>query len=73
MEKVIVTYDRIGNTLDVWFKKPCEAICEEIGGSIVIKNNKKGELIGFEKLNYLSSAKVQRKGISSLPVEVVVA
>ena len=72
MEKVIVTYDRIGNTLDVWFKKPCEAICEEIGGGVVIKKNKKGEVIGFEKLNYLPHARVHKERISSLPVEVVV-
>lgn len=73
MEKVIVTYDRIGNTLDVWFRKPCEAICEEIGGGVIIKKNKRGEVIGFEKLNYFSSVKSHKKGISSLPVEVVVA
>ncbi len=73
MEKVIVTYDRVGNTLDVWFKKPCEAICEEIGGDVVVKKNKRGKVIGFEKLNYLPSAKVQKEGISSLPVEVIVA
>jgi len=72
MEKVIVTYDRVGNTLDVWFRKPCEAICEEIGGGVVIKKNKKGEVIGFEKLNYFPPAKVHRKGMSSLPVEVIV-
>ena len=71
MEKVIVTYDRVGNTLDVWFRKPSEAICEEIGGGVVIKKNKKGEVIGFEKFNYLPLAKVHKEGISSLPVEVV--
>ena len=73
MEKVIVTYDKVGNTLDVWFRKPCEAICEEIGGGVVIKKNKKGEVIGFEKLNYLPSAKAHKEGIFSLPIEVVVA
>ncbi len=73
MEKVTVIYDRVGNTLDVWFRKPCEAICEEIGGGVVIKKNTKGEVIGFEKLNYLPSARVHKEGISSFPVEVVVA
>ena len=73
MEKVIVTYDKVGNTLDVWFRKPCEAICEEIGRGVIIKKNKKGEVIGFEKLNYFSSVKAHKEGIFSLPVEVVVA
>lgn len=39
MEKVIVTYNRIGNILDVWFRKSCEAICGEIGGGVVVKKN----------------------------------
>ncbi|MBU0568583.1 DUF2283 domain-containing protein [bacterium] len=73
MEKVTVTYDKVGNTLDVWFRTPCEAICEEIGGGVVIKKNKKGEVIGFEKLNYFSPAKANKEGIFSLPVEVVIA
>lgn len=73
MEKVVVTYDRVGNTLDVWFGKPCEAICEEIGGGVIIKKNKKGEIVGFEKLNYLPPIEVSKEVITSLPVEVVIA
>ena len=52
MEKIIVTYDRVGNTLDAWFGKPCKAICEEIGSGVIIKKNKKGKIVGFEKLNW---------------------
>jgi len=52
MEKVIVTYNRVGNALDVWFGKPCEAVCEEIGSGVIIKKNKKGKIVGFEKLNW---------------------
>ena len=73
MEKVIVTYDRVGNTLDVWFGKPCKTICEEIGSGVIIKKNKKGEIVGFEKLNYIPSAEVSKGAITALPVEVVVA
>ena len=73
MKKVIVTYDREGNTLDVWFGKSREAICEEIGGGVVVKKAKDGEMIGFEKLNYIPSAKISKDGITSLPVEVMVA
>lgn len=72
MEKVIVTYDRVGNTLDVWFGKPCKAICEEIGNGVIIKKNKQGEIVGFEKLNYIRADKVSKKAVISLPVEVVV-
>ena len=72
MEKVIVTYDRVGNTLDVWFGKPCEAICEEIGSGVIIKKNKEGEIVGFEKLSYIPLTEVSKEVITSLPVEVVV-
>lgn len=73
MEKVIVTYDRKGNTLDVWFGKPRESICEEIGGGVIIKKTKKGEIVGFEKLNYVLPAEISEEAVTSLPVEVVVA
>ncbi|MBA7492694.1 hypothetical protein ES702_03244 [subsurface metagenome] len=73
MEKVTVTYDREGNTLDVWFGKPREAICEEIGGGVIIKKTKRGEIIGFEKLNYIPSSEISEEAITSLPVEVVIA
>jgi len=73
MEKVTVTYDREGNTLDVWFGKPREAICEEIGGGVIIKKTKEGEIIGFEKLNYIPSSEISKEAITSLPVEVVIA
>ena len=72
MEKVIVTYDREGNTLDVWFGKPCKAICEEIGGGVIIKKTKGGEIVGFEKLSYIPPSEISKEIITSLPVEVVV-
>ncbi len=72
MEKVTVTYDRVGNTLDVWFGKPCEVICEEIGSGVIIKKTKEGVIVGFEKLNYVSFAEASREEIIALPVEVVV-
>ncbi|MGB9591546.1 MAG: DUF2283 domain-containing protein [Candidatus Kryptoniota bacterium] len=53
MEKIRILYDEIGNTLDVWLKKPQKAICEETGKEIILKRNRKGEIVGFEILNYL--------------------
>jgi hypothetical protein len=29
-KEILVLFDRVGNTLDVWFGEPCEAICEEV-------------------------------------------
>ena len=54
MAKVTVVYDRVGNTLDVWFTKPQKAICEEVGHGVIIKKNKRGHILGFEKLNFLT-------------------
>ena len=53
MAKVTVVYDRTGNTLDVWFVKPQKIISEEVGNGVVLKKNKKGQLLGFEKINFL--------------------
>ncbi len=54
MAKVTVVYDREGNTLDVWFTKPQKAICEEVGHGVILKKDKKGHIVGFEKLNFLA-------------------
>ena len=53
MANVKVYYDRLGNTLTVWFDDPkSEHVCEEIGEEIVLMKNKTGKVIGFEKLNF---------------------
>lgn len=53
MAQVKVYYDRIGNTLTVWFGEPLEEhICEETGDEVVLMKDKVGRVIGFEKLNY---------------------
>lgn len=52
MDKVKVHYDKIGNTLTVWFADPDkEYICEETGNEIILMKDKTGKVIGFEKLN----------------------
>jgi uncharacterized protein YuzE len=53
MDKIRILYDEAGNTLDVWLKKPQKAICEETGKEVILKKNRKGEVLGFEILNYL--------------------
>jgi uncharacterized protein YuzE len=53
MAEVKVYYDREGNTLTVWFSNPKdEYICEETGEEVILMKDKKGRVIGFEKLNY---------------------
>jgi hypothetical protein len=54
MAQVKVYYDREGNTLTVWFGNPeDEYICEETGEEVVLMKDKAGQVIGFEKLNYM--------------------
>ena len=53
MAQVKLYYDKVGNTLTVWFgESQDEYICEETGNEVVLMKNKSGQVIGFEKLNY---------------------
>ncbi len=68
MEKIRVYHDRTGNTLSVWFDDPNkEHLCEEIGDDVVLMKDRRGRVIGFERLNYLSR-KQQGDG-KNIPVE----
>lgn len=72
MDKIMVYYNRETDTLDVWFGNPKdEYICEEAGEGVVIKKDKKGKTIGFEKL-YVRKTLGMLKKKETLPVEVVV-
>ena len=69
MDKVRVYYDRTGNTLTVWFDEPKkELICEEVDDDVVLMKDRRGRVIGFERLNYLSR-KQHDQGVQ-VPVEV---
>ena len=53
MAQVKVYYDRVGNTLTVWFADPQEEyVCEETGDEVVLMKDESGRVIGFEKLNF---------------------
>lgn len=70
MEQVKVFYDRTGNTLTVWFGYPeDEYICEEIGDEIILMKNRKGQVIGFDKLNFSVSAP-EKLGVAFETVEM---
>ena len=56
MAKVKVFHDRIGNTLVVWFGEPQDEYeVEETGDEVILMKNKNGQVIGFEKLNFIDS------------------
>jgi uncharacterized protein YuzE len=69
MEKVRVYFDRTGNTLSVWFDTPHkEHVCEEVGEDVVLVKDRKGRVIGFEFLNYLTRKQLTIGEL--VPVEV---
>ena len=72
MEKLTIVYDKVGNTLDVWFGSPRKAVCEEIGGGVILKKDDTGNIIGFEKLNYVKEDKLETE-IFGIPLEVMIA
>ena len=75
MDKVTIIYSRFANTLDVWWGNPNdEEVAEETGEEIILKKDKDGKVIGFEKLNYLAPERLLKADEPArLPVEVVVA
>ena len=69
MDKLRVYYDRKGNTLSVWFTDPeKEHVCEEADDDVVLVKDRRGRVIGFERLNFLSPK--QRTDAAGFPVEV---
>ena len=56
MAEVKVFYDKVGNTLTVWFADPnLEHVCEETGDEVVLMKDRLGRVIGFEKLNFTAA------------------
>lgn len=73
MEKIKVYYDEKGNTLNVWFTDPQkEYVSEEIGDEIILNKDKKGKVIGFEKLNFISSRFLSKLKTKKIPVEIYI-
>ena len=69
MDKLRIYYDREGNTLSVWFDDPRkEHVCEESNDDMILVTDRRGRIIGFERMNVLSAK--QRKEGASLPLEV---
>lgn len=56
MAEIKIFYDQQASTLTVWFGNPeDESVVEETGDEIVLMKDKNGNVIGFEKLNYVPS------------------
>ena len=69
MEKLRILLDREGNTLSVWFDDPKkEHICEESDDDVVLVKDRRGRVIGFERLNFLTPK--QREQGGGIPLEV---
>jgi len=64
MAQVKVFYDRTGNTLTVWFGEPKrEYVCEETAEEVILMKDKRGHVLGFEKLNF-EVAKLDRLNVA---------
>ena len=54
MAQVKVYYDEAGNSLTVWFGNSQDKyVCEETGDEVILMKDKSGNVIGFEKLNFV--------------------
>lgn len=60
MAEIKVFYDKAGQTLTVWFSDPSqEVISEETGDEVVLMKDRSGNVIGFEKLNFVPAVHEQ--------------
>ena len=67
MSNVKIYYDSKGKTLSIWFDDPKkEVVSEEVGDGTILSKDKKGKVIGFEKL-YIDLQKT--KGSSPISPE----
>ena len=69
MDKIRVFFDREGNTLSVWFDDPKkEDVCEESADDVILVKDRRGRVIGFERLNFLTAKQLKQGG--GIPLEV---
>lgn len=72
MAKAKLFFDREGNSLTVWFDDPSkEVVSEEADNDVVLMKDRRGRVIGFERLNFLSAE--QQHDATPIPVEVQMA
>ena len=72
MEKVRLYFEREGNTLSVWFDDPQkEHVCEESDDDVILVKDRRGRVIGFERLNFLTAKQLEQGGGIPLEVQMV--
>ncbi|MGO8753345.1 MAG: hypothetical protein ACLQNE_46000 [Thermoguttaceae bacterium] len=72
MDELRVYYDRTGNTLSVWFTNPKnEHVCQEADNDVVLVKVRRGQVIGFERLNFLSPKRWKDEASILVEVQVV--
>lgn len=70
MEQIKITYDNIGNTLDIWFTKPSkDIICDDLDNDTIVKRDLNGKIVGIEILNYVKNDK---EIVDSIPLELTI-
>lgn len=68
METIKIVYDKVGNTLNVWFADPeKEAYCEETSDEIIFSKDDQGKVIGVEVLDFLPAG--ASADVLQIPVE----
>jgi uncharacterized protein YuzE len=68
MRPIKLLFDKVGNTLNVWFDDPQkEHVSTETADDVILVKDSDGNVIGVEVLNFLSADDL--KGITELPVE----
>ncbi|MBW8049183.1 MAG: DUF2283 domain-containing protein [Cytophagales bacterium] len=69
MDTIKITYDNIGNTLDIWFTKPSKnIICDDLDNDTIIKRDLDGKIVGIEILNYIKN---KQEIVDSIPLELM--
>ena len=72
MKKISVFFDREGNTLSVWFDdRKKEHVCEESDDDVILVKDRRGRVIGFERLNFLTAKELKQGGGIPLEVQMV--
>lgn len=67
MSEVKVFHDSTGNTLTVWFGNPEDEVeAEETGDDVILMKDKAGNVIGFEKFNFLAQPESVRVTFKTL-------
>ena len=68
MRPIKLLFDKVGNTLNVWFDDPQkEHVSAETDEDVILVKDADGSVIGIEILNYLSGD--ESKDVTELPVE----